>query len=364
MPRSGKRKTIERGIYRDGPKGGYEVRVVIGGFPYTDRLPPDATIEELRRLRSRLEAQGRTETPRAERGTLRAAVSAYLKLVKHLATWDDREDHLRRWCELYGDVQRHRITSADVLKARVIWIQRGLAPKTINHYVGTLRNLYHRLDGKRMPTPCDEVDPLPVPKTPIYRIAEEDIIKVDQELQKREQSGFLRDAKQRARFRVLVSTGKRPCEVMRALPGDVSLESRVWVPRDAKGGFCPGLYLNDDMLAAWVLFAEADAWGPYNHGAFARTVRAAGWPEDVPVYQARHNTWIAASERGADLADISAGAGHRNLETTRQRYVPILNSRMQKLGETLEGRFRGWPVVLTSVPGRKSLKEQQKRKRA
>jgi len=39
----------------------------------------------------------------------------------------------------------------------------------------------------------------------------------------------------------------------------VNLEARVWVPRDAKGGYSPGVYLNDDMLAAWTLFIEARA---------------------------------------------------------------------------------------------------------
>ncbi len=44
-----------------------------------------------------------------------------------------------------------------------------------------------------------------------------------------------------------------------ARPEDVNLEARVWVPRDAKGGYSPGVYLNDDMLAAWTLFIEARA---------------------------------------------------------------------------------------------------------
>ena len=48
---------------------------------------------------------------------------------------------------------------------------------------------------------------------------------------------------------------------MRAEPADVDLTQRVWRPRDGKGGWGPGIYLNDDMMAAWELFVEADAWG-------------------------------------------------------------------------------------------------------
>ncbi len=164
---------------------------------------------------------------------------------------------------------------------------------------------------------------------------------------------MLKSAKTRARFRVFVSTGKRPCEIMRAQPGDVDLTARVWVPRDAKGGFCPGVYLNDDMRAAWALFIEAEAWGPYNHGAFARTLRQAGWPVGVRLYQARHTTWMIASERGIDLADIATGAGHTDSRMTRRMYVPVLNSRLQTMSERLDGRFQGWNVVPMYAPDHK-----------
>jgi integrase len=139
-----------------------------------------------------------------------------------------------------------------------------------------------------------------------------------------------------------VSTGKRPIEIMRAQPEDVNLEARVWIPRDAKGGHTIGVYLNDDQLAAWKLFAEADAWGPFNLGNFGRVLRTAGWPKGLRPYQARHSTWIAAAERGVDLADISAGAGHKDMRLTRRVYSPVLNSRLQAMSERLDGRFGGW----------------------
>lgn len=353
MPRTGNRTTIARGIYRD--SGGYEVRITVGGVPYSTRMPADSTLNELKAEHAKLEAQGRTETPRAERGTLRADVPRYLTAIAHLATWKDRQRHLECWCELFGDVPRHRITAADALKARAAWQKQKdpkLANKTINDRMDTLRQLYHRLDGKRAPTPCDDLAPLPVPKTIIQRVPDAVILAVDAKLQARERDPrkHFDGAKTRARFRVFVSTGKRPCEIMRAEPGDVDLQARVWVPRDAKGGYCPGVYLNDDQLAAWRLFIDADAWGKYNHGSFARTIRAAGWPADVRPYQARHTTWITASERGIDLGDIAAGAGHRDLRLTRRMYVPVLNSRLQRLSEALEGRFQAWPVVPISAP--------------
>jgi integrase len=336
MPRKGKRVTVTKNVYRDA--GGYEVRVVVGGHPYSARMPPDSTLAELKAKRDALKDEGKAISPRATSGTLRADVPKYLKLIQHLASADDREDHLNAWIERLGDVYRYRIAPADILAARVQWLTVGrpsrpkqgkrrkvhtgpLSPKTINHYCDTLRHLYRTLDGQKTTTPVDDVPHLPVPRTPIQRVPDATMIAVDQALAARERAGLLPDAKTRARFRVLVSTGKRPCEVMRALPSDVNLTARVWIPRDAKGGYTPGVYLNADMLAAWQLFVEADAWGEFSHGSFVRSVRAAGWPAGVRFYQARHTTWITASERGIDLHDIAAGAGHTDPRMTRRMYV-------------------------------------------
>jgi len=362
MPRKGKRRTITTGIYQD--SGGYEVRVVVGGVPYGDRMPKDSTLDELKKKRAQLEAQGRTETPRSERGTLAADKPRYLKLIKHLESWKDRDAHLKAWVALYGATPRHRITSQDVLAARVRWLglKTPLSPKTINHRCDTLRNLYRRLDGKGAPTPCDDVDHLPVPKTPIQRVSDALILAVDAKLQEGERKHTLRDAKTRARFRVLVSTGKRPCELMRAEPGDVNLEVRVWVIRDAKGGFSPGAYLNDDQLAAWQLFIDANAWGEYNHGNFSRVIRTAGWPPGVRAYNARHTTWITARERGIPLEDVADGAGHKDTRLTKRFYTGILNGPLQAMSERLDGRFSGWPVVPVPAPAPKPQKAKAVRR--
>ncbi len=361
MPRKSKRITLAKGIYRNGPDGTYEVRVTVGGETYAETMPKDSTLDELKAKRASLENQGRTDTPRAERGTLRADADRYLKLVTHLTSWKERKAHLDAWCVLYGDLYRHRLKESDVLAAREQW-RETMAPKTINHRVDTLRNLFHRLDGRKAPTPCDEVRRLTIPKTIIQRVSEKTILAVDRNLQQHERQHpeAFHGAKTRARFRVFVSTGKRPIEIMRAQPGDVNLKARVWVPRDAKGGFCAGVYLNDDQLAAWKLFIKANAWGTYSLGSFGRTIRAAGWPKDLRPYQARHSTWIAASERGIDLEDIAAGAGHTDPRMTRRMYVPVLNSRLQRLGEALEGRFQGWPMVPKSGTAKSPKRAQRK----
>jgi integrase len=273
-------------------------------------------------------------------GTLARDAERYYPLVKHLADWVSRRSEIRAWLPHLGETPRHMITREDILRIRGRWVSEGRKPKTINNRVTALRNLFHLLDGDDSPTPCDGVKQLTPEKVPPQIVTGVIINRVLDNLQRRADAGHKHAAADRARLMVLASTGKRPCEIERAQPGDVDLRRRVWIARDAKGGFCPGAYLNNEMVLAWEAFILADAWGPFP-GHFPRRLRDAGWPEGLRPYNLRHSTWIEASERGNDLSDIQAGAGHKLIATTRRHYVPVLSSRMQRMSESLDGRF-GW----------------------
>ena len=222
------------------------------------------------------------------------------------------------------------------------WIEAGVAPKTAKNRVNTLRHLYRTLDHRGVITSADDVRVPTATKVPPVVVPPDLILTVEAGLRAHEQSGKLRSSKTRPRFMVIATTGKRPSEVQRAKAPDVDLKRRVWIPRDGKGGFCPGVYLNDAMLVAWQLFVAADAWGYFRTGSFDRTLRSAGWPADVRPYNLRHTVGISLSEAGADLSDVQAHLGHKQLSTTRRHYVPVLGSRMQQLSESIEGRFQ-WP---------------------
>lgn len=295
----------------------------------------------------------------AERGTKSEGFSRdadrYVNtFTKHLASAKSRRLEVECWKRVFLKRPRGTIKPADVAKARMDWLAAGLSPKTVNNRVDTLRHLYRCLDGRRAWTPCDDLNKLHVHRQPMQFVTNETILAVDKRLQELEQIEWhkkegVRGAKVRARFRVTVSTGRRPSELMRTIPSDVNMERRIWLPRDGKGGFSPGVYLNDDMLAAWQLFIDADAWGKYNTGRQADTLYRAGWPKGIQPYQARHTLGITASEGGVDLDDVGAMLGHKRRETTRKHYVPVLNSRMQRASESLEGRFKAWPTVQTAV---------------
>lgn len=297
--------------------------------------------------RAQLQKQIPAASDRSARlGTLKADALRYYPLTKHLSDWVTRRSEIRAWLPLLGDRFRHTIVREDVLRVRGIWKAAGVAHRTCNNRVSALKDLYRKLDGDDAATPCTGVKMLPVQRTPIQRVSPETINGVLDKLLERANSDRARgrppkhELQDRARLMVMASTGKRPCEIERALPVDVNLSQRVWGVRDAKGGWSEGVYLNDEMLIAWRTFVATEAWGPFP-AHFARRLRLAGWPANVDPYKVRHATWIAASELGADLSDIQAGAGHRHIQTTREHYVPVLNSRMQKLSELIDHRY-GW----------------------
>lgn len=355
MGRRKDRVKIADGVWRDGI--GYSVIVHVRGAGQKEkRFPLAIPVDEIFRWQNetRIRLLSLAERGSAP-GTFARDAQRYLNaFTKHLAGAKARRIEIRAWVKEFGERPRGTIRPEDVGRARTKWLTvpqmqpRGIAPKTlspktINNRVAALRHLYHALDGKRAWTPADDLSPLAVHRTPIVRIADALLLKVEATLAAHERHKFLKDAKTRARFRVLISTGRRPSELMRAKPDDVDLDRRLWIPRDGKGGFSPGVYLNDDMLAAWELFIAAEAWGTFSTNSFARTLRTAGWPTGLRPYNARHTLGITMSERGVDLDDVGAHLGHKRRETTRKHYVPVLNSRLQEASEAIDGRFsRAW----------------------
>jgi integrase len=234
---------------------------------------------------------------------------------------------------------------------------RKVSPKTIRNRLVALAALFHLLDrapgeARTPPSPTDGISIEVRKRRPTY-VRVETIRAVVENLKRQEQSktgkarGRLLDPKTRARFMVIAATGIRPSMLKRVTPDDVDLERRTVTIAAGKGGEPIGFYLNDDMLAAWEVFVEADAWGEYDTRSAARVLRTAGWPAHVRPYNARHAVGQDLSEQGEDLQDIADWMGHADPETTRRFYVPILTGRMRAMSERLNGCL-GW--VPQNVP--------------
>lgn len=355
MGRRGSRTRISRNIYQDAT--GYAIIIRHKGKATEHRYPPDYARSKLDKERERLERE-REKKGSTSKGSISADVDRYLKQVtlEHKATV---KAEAMAWHTLYPKKKRHQLTREDVLMARKEWLEKGLSPKTVNHRVNRLRRVFRVLDGEDAWTPCDRIPKLAVTRTPIIRTSVDLVNRVLAKLKASEDSGRLTHARWRARLMVIASCGRRPSEIGRTERDDVDLSNRIWIPRDGKGGFTEGgLYLNDDQLAAWQLMVDARAFGKFDVSEFVDILKAHGWPtREHPTrkrangspaifaqprpYNMRHTHAMTLSEAGHDLADISPMLGHRDIETTRAFYAPVLNSRMQRLSESLTGRF-GW----------------------
>ncbi len=347
MPRKKSQpKRLAVGIYRDAY--GIRATVKVGSRDSNrsrwKRFPSDTPIREIKgwQQATRVELTRAQHRPTvAAPGTLEADARRYLAQVRHLASYKSRVCEVDAWTALYGRLRRVQVTAEHVRKARAAWVAEGYKPKTINNRVQTLRHLYRILDGKHSPTPADEVDPLVVPSlTPTLVPAEVF----------RTVAANLTDPKTCARFKVIASTGVRPAELKRTEPGDIDVDRRVWAVRTAKGGAPRVFWLNDDMIAAWQAFIQANAWGHFDSSDYAKRLYAAGWPKHVRPYQARHSVALELGERGIDIGDVQGWLGHKNVTTTRKFYAPVLVSRLKKASEQLAGRFDGWATEDDTTP--------------
>ena len=234
-----------------------------------------------------------------------------------------------------------------------------VSDRTIRHRCRVLADVYHAFDGKSAPTPLDEAKIPTLPKTHPIGVDVSIVIAVAQKLAQaavstprkrkpRDPEAFAireaarcRDRQQTyARYVVLTTTGQRPCQLMRAEPGDLALEAGLWTVRSAKNEPAHTITLTTDMRQAWQAFIDAEAWGVYDTTTHANRVHAAGWPKGLRPYNARHAVMIDALKAGVDLGDVQGMAGHTSPLTTRRFYGPILVGRQRAASDRIEGRLK------------------------
>jgi integrase len=315
----------------------------------TRRFPHGTPLKTIIDWQDRIRIALRDDPRIAPQGRLDADVAHYLthqkvQLVK--SSYASLVCELKAWIEPFGHLRRELLTREMVLEQRRRWLTeprggplarkgtreaRPHAPKTCNHRVRALRGLYHFLDGSKAPTPCDDIPKLNEPEADPKFVS----VATVKAVYKR-----LTDPKTRARFMVLVASGQRPAQLMRATPDDVDLDRGVWLVRPAKGGKAIPVILTDDMVVAFATFAEADAWGDYDTSDHAKRLYAAGWPVGTRPYNAKHTVAIALGEAGVSWEDMRDWFGHRDVKTTRI-YAGHILARTRATAEHLEGRI-GW----------------------
>lgn len=321
-----------KGVKRD--RYGLRAYVKVGTIQREKRFPRDHDLNKIKDWQAETRANLR-KLPQAPArvGTFKAAARLYLALpeIAGLASIKSRVCEIEAWYPTIGNVPRKDLTREHILNTRAGWLEDGVAPKTINHRVRAFKHLYRKLDGKRAETPADDLGKLKEPPANPKFVPVRTIRRV---------ASKLTDAKTRARFMVLTSTGMRPAQLRRAVRTDINLRKRLWLVRPAKGGNPIPMTLTDDMIAAWKAFIAAHAFGHFDGSDYAKQLYAAGWPRDVRPYNAKHTIAITLAESDAEWEDIKDFFGQTDIKTTRI-YTGLVQKRLRGTSAKLAGRI-GW----------------------
>lgn len=342
---------LAAGVYAD--RYGIRVTWAERGRQREKRFPADTPLDTLKRWRARQVGQA-AEYASTARSALARDVVRYLKTIRGRPSFKSERAHLRAWVHRFPKLSRWTLTRDHVRGAIGEWQAKGYSPAELRHRLKALRRLYVALDGSKAPTPCDDIAMPRTPKPRPVAVPDDLIRTMAVRLRAREIADKRFSPKTRARYLVLATTGQRPAQVMRAQPGDVSLEQRVWVVRPAKGDSGTIVALNDDMTAAWQVFIQADAWGTFDSRSFVKTLQRNGWPKGIRPYTLRHSVGMALSAAQIDLGDIQAHMGHSDPRTTRMFYVPGLLSRQQAASAAIEGRVG--PTAMGSAMKARALR--------
>lgn len=320
------RVRIAEGVYRD--QYGLAAVVKVGRRQRERRFPADEDLETLKswRIQTRAELDDeREDEPAVVTGTLRMDGDAFIASKLGAVAYKSDRAHLRAWYPILGDTLRSEITRDQVTPVVARWRSANVAARTIRHRCRVLRELYHARDGEDADTPLDQVK---LPKVPAPQPVAVPLATMRKVAAKLKRAGLPKDY---ARFLVRATTGQRPTQIMQTTADDLDLKRRLWFVPAAKGGNPIPMYLNADMLAAWKTFIKANAWGPFDTTRAARILRDYGWPKDVKPYALRHTFAIDLLLKGADLGDVQGLLGHRQVQTTRTHYAPVLAARLRKV---------------------------------
>lgn len=313
---------------------GWRAFIRVRGRLYSKRFPPDATITELRDWR----AATRTDVLRAAlgavpTGTLADDVETYLRAVKTMPTYDEREHHLALWLAVLGRQRtRQSLTSAEIRGALQQWRLAGrhdggpLSESACNHRRTALMHFFSVLNGKSGANPCRDVprfrEPDPTPRGLTYA-------------QLRKVFTAMADSKTKARVMVMAYTGLPNSTLARLRPTDLDPKAKtLLVPRRRKGAGTQTrvLPLMPEAVAAFKLLTRWDGWGPFSRSSLRKALHRAcvtAKVQKIRPYDLRHSFGAAIYAATGDIAAAQALLDHSDPKQTRRYTLKAQGARMK-----------------------------------
>jgi integrase len=226
MPRKGKRRRIATNIYADASGLEAIARATVDGVAVTrsKRYDRDTPIKDIRVWQNDTERELRKLTGVSAKTTFAADVETYLPLVRQeLASFTDRERHLRAWIPVFGAVRRHQIRTPAIDKQLRTWRNiTGLSASTVNQRRDALSDFFQKLNGSDGSNPVKGAVWFARPKSRPKGIDRGRIARVLAHMDP--------DRKTRWRLSLMHWTGMRPSQQGRLTgPDDFYLDDRAFI---------------------------------------------------------------------------------------------------------------------------------------
>ena len=278
---------------------GWQIYARVLGKLHTKRFKPDTAPVVLREALKNMKARARFPAvrPASASSLFPEDAAAYLKLVRHMPSFDDREYEVNQWAKAFAGRTRQSLTGPDIRAVLESWRvsgradgKGGLSASSLNKRRTALMSLFTTLDGKSAANPVRDVPEYDESESEqiraislslFYRL----LVRVGRlkwkTRRKVHQGTKRRPSKTRARLRVMLWTGWPHKQLMALKPDDVDWDAgtaRVSPRRKGKGYPATTVPLLPQALHALKRFDEAKAWGKFSqsgmHKALSRAVTA------------------------------------------------------------------------------------------
>lgn len=265
----------------------WQVYAKVHGKFVSKSLPLSTELGPLKEARRRLINRAKYGLPdEDEEGgkTFAQDAAEYLKLVKHMPSYDDREYEIKEWAKAFAGRLRAGITSRDIRAVLERWRKTGradgtggLAVSSLNRRRTALMSLWTTLDGKSGVNPVRDVPEYDESQNEQIRAFDPRVLyRVIARVGRRKVN---KGVKTRARLRLMLWTGWPQAQIMRLKREHLDLmRERAFIVgrRKGKGTKNVTIPLLPGAIVAAKAFIAADAFGTFStsamHSAFARAV--------------------------------------------------------------------------------------------
>lgn len=258
-------------------------------------------------------------------GRFDADARAYLEAVRAMATFSQREQHIREWIATFSDRPRDGILPDEIRAQLQAW-RATMSAASVNKRRSALMHLYSVLDGRAARNPVRDVPKFAEPAPALRALPYEDIRAI---------FAAMSPSKSKARLMVIAYTGIPHAEIAMIAPTDVDVHVRnvaVHGRKKGKGTLSRIVPLTSDGVMAFQMMAREDAWGKFSRATlrnvFRRACKRALGRDDFTPYDLRHSFGTEMYRVSGDIRATQVLMDHSTPQLTHRYTLGAVDPRV------------------------------------